>query len=103
VELVRFPILCFTRPIRLRSGQAADTPLFHGAAEVRASGNVKINVEGIGQECPIHMIKIPALSLQRTQGRGRGNRFPESLFGMSTKVDSTFVDFTVFRGHAKVG
>ena len=60
------------------------------------------NVEGIGQECPIHTIKIPALSLQETQGQGRGTRFPENPLGMSTKVDSTFEGFTVCRQRGKV-
>ncbi len=44
--------------------------------------NVKVNVKGIGQECPIHTGKI--------------------LTRMSTKVDSTFVDFTFSKEHVKV-
>ena len=38
-------------------------PLFHGGARVRACalgmpGQVKINVKGSGQECPLHTIQI---------------------------------------------
>ncbi len=71
-------------------------------SRARSKVKTEVNVKGIGQECPIHMGKIPALSLQKTQGRGRGTRFPENLLGMSTKVDSTFVDFTFSHGRGRV-
>jgi hypothetical protein len=40
----------------LRALRGAEVPLFHGIARMCAAVkiNVKINVKGIGQECPIH-------------------------------------------------
>jgi hypothetical protein len=54
---------------------------------------VKTNVKGIGQECPIHTGKI------KVRGSGRGRPL---YAGLSTKVDSTFVDFKFAKEHVRV-
>ena len=49
---------------------------------------IESKVKGSGQECPIHTGKV------KVKVKGSGVRAP-ALRGLSTKVDSTFVDFTI--------
>ena len=64
--------------------RGADAPLFHGMAQVRALAcTIQIKIK----------IKI------KVKGSGRGRPL---YTGMSTKVDSTFVDFTFPHGRVRV-
>jgi hypothetical protein len=85
VERVPFPILC--------AGRALKAGSFTGLHRSVFARSKSINVKSIGQECPIHT------GQGKVKGSGRGRPL---YMGMPTKVDPTFVDFTLSHGHGKV-